>query len=203
MTPATEAQGMILPILGFALAITATPGPNNAMVVVSGASFGFRRTLPHILGVASGLALMLVAVALGAAGLLREWPQLDLALRWIGLAYLSWLAWRLARTEPAASMQGGPDGRSRPLGFVEAALFQWVNPKAWLAATGGVAAYGADAAATLAMVFFLVSLPVTAAWTAVGVATARMLRSRRAIRGFNLAMAALLVASLLPALLWR
>jgi threonine/homoserine/homoserine lactone efflux protein len=106
MTPATEVQGMILPIIGFALAITATPGPNNAMVVVSGASFGFRRTLPHILGVASGLALMLVAVALGAAGLLRKWPQLDLALRWIGIAYLSWLAWRLAHFQPKCTRFG-------------------------------------------------------------------------------------------------
>jgi threonine/homoserine/homoserine lactone efflux protein len=171
------------------------------MVAASGASFGFRRTLPHILGVAVGLAMMLLAVALGAARLLREWPQVAQALRWIGLAYLLWLTWRLAMVEPTFG-DVAPDSRSRPLGFLGAALFQWINPKAWLAASSGVVTYGADAAVTLAIVFVVVALPSTAAWTVIGAGAARVLRSRRGIRGFNLAMAALLFASLLPALLW-
>ena len=202
MMQAAETQGWMLPLIGFAVAITATPGPNNAMAASSGATFGFRRTLPLMLGTAVGLMLMLMAVSLGAAGLLRDWPQVERAARWLGLAYLLWLAWRLAKAEPMASRDGSADARSRPLNLLEAALFQWINPKAWLAVSSGIATYGADAAMTLGTVFFLAALHATAAWTALGVAASGLLRSRKAVRGFNLAMAALLLVSLLPVLLW-
>lgn len=189
----------------FAVAMSATPGPNNTMVVASGATYGFARTVPHMLGIAAGFPVMLVV--LGTAGLpLLTDPRVHAVLKWVGAAYLLWLAWKIASAdpdpaEPAAKAVG------RPLGFVQAALFQWVNPKAWVIAAGALATYAAGAegdslAATLglAALFGLVALPCVGLWTLIGVGTARVLRTRRAVRLFNLAMAGLLVASLVPAL---
>ena len=189
----------------FALSMSATPGPNNAMVMASGASWGFRRTVPHMLGVSVGFPAMLLAVAFGAGGVIRDQPWLHEALRWIGAAYLLWLAWRIATADPSA---GSAEAGGRPLSIVQAALFQWVNPKAWVIALSGVAAY-TDAqavvtqAAMLAALFLLVTLPVLAGWTLVGVGAAQLLQSRAALRAFNWAMAALLLLSLVPVLLER
>ena len=194
----------LVPAVAFAVAMSATPGPNNAMVAASGASFGFRRTLPHMLGITVGFPIMLVAVALGAGEPLRTLPWLHEALRWVGAAYLLWLAWHIAATRPEAADKRA--GASRPLTFTQAALFQWVNPKAWVIAASAIVTYtsGGGAvlaqAAALAVVFLVVTLPTIAFWTSVGVGAARVLRSPRALRLFNLAMAALLVASLLPLL---
>ncbi len=189
----------------FAVAMSGTPGPNNAMVAASGANFGFPRTLPHILGIAVGFPVMLVAVALGAGDVLRTVPVLHLVLKWAGAAYLLWLAFKIGTARP-----GGAEAkmRARPLTFLQAALFQWVNPKAWIIALGGIATYttangGAIVvqALALALIFLVATVPATVFWTMTGVGAARLLRTERAMRGFNLAMAALLVASLAPLLL--
>lgn len=195
--------------LAFAVAMSATPGPNNAMVAASGASWGFRRTLPHMLGVSVGFPAMLVAVAFGAGEVLRTRPWAHDALRWIGAAYLLWLAWHIAVARPKAPAVPADPARAvgRPLGFVRAVLFQWVNPKAWVIAAGAVVTYTPSSggalpaqAALLAAIFLVIILPATALWTLIGVGAARLLRTPRALRRFNLAMAALLVASLLPLL---
>ena len=196
----TSLTAWLLSATAFAVAMSATPGPNNAMVAASGASFGFRRTVPHMLGVAVGFPLMLVAVALGAGEALRTWPWLHAALKWVGAAFLLWLAWHIARIRPEAAAVGRAE-RSRPLTFLRAALFQWVNPKAWVIAASAVVTYTTTGAvlaqtAALAALFLVVTLPTVALWTGVGVGAARVLRSPRALRRFNLAMAALLVASL-------
>ncbi|TGD97476.1 LysE family translocator [Methylobacterium nonmethylotrophicum] len=193
----------------FAVAMSATPGPNNTMVVASGATYGFARTLPHMLGIAAGFPVMLVV--LGTAGLpLLTDLRVHAVLRWVGAAYLLWLAWRIARADPdpaEPAAEGSIKAGGRPLGFLQAALFQWVNPKAWIIAAGALATYtgaaeGASLTATLllAVLFGVVALPCVALWTLIGVGTARVLRTRRAVRQFNLAMAGLLVASLVPAL---
>lgn len=191
----------------FAVAMSATPGPNNTMVVASGATYGFSRTLPHMLGIAAGFPVMLVL--LGTAGLpLLTDPRVHAVLKWVGAAYLLWLAWKIATADPDPADPVAKAGASgRPLGFVQAALFQWVNPKAWVIAAGALATYtagldGSSLAATLALavLFGIVALPCVALWTLIGVGTARVLRTRRAVRLFNLAMAGLLVASLIPAL---
>jgi threonine/homoserine/homoserine lactone efflux protein len=193
----------------FAVSMSASPGPNNAMVAASGATWGFRRTVPHMLGISLGLAAMLVAVALGAGEVLRAHPWLQGLLRWVGAAYLAWLAWRIATADvgTTAPLSQGAAG-SRPFSFIQGALFQWVNPKAWMVALGAVGAYitasGAGfitQAALLAGIVFLVTLPAVAFWTMVGVGAGMMLRTRAARRAFNLAMALLLVASLVPLLL--
>lgn len=188
---------------GFAFAMSASPGPNNAMVAASGANFGIRRTLPHMLGIAIGFPAMLLLVALGAAELLQAHPRLQDAMRIAGALWLLWIAWRIATALPAAA---APDGaaRGRPMSLLEAAAFQWVNPKAWLIALGGIGAYvgggGLAAAAALAAIFSVAALLSLLAWAALGAGLARLLLRPSAMRWFNRAVAVLLVASLLPVL---
>ncbi len=196
----------------FAVAMAGTPGPNNAMLTSSGSLWGFRRTVPHMLGVSIGFPLMQVGVAAGLGALLRENPSVLSALRVLGAAYLLYLAWKIATARPGLQPDV-PDGESgqssrRPMSFLQAALFQWVNPKAWLvtvSALATVASVGGHPstgrALILAAVFLAVTLPITAFWTIVGVGVSRVLRTERALRRFNLALAALLVASLVSVLL--
>lgn len=195
----------------FAVAMSATPGPNNTMVVASGATYGFARTVPHMLGIAAGFPVMLIVLGTVGLPLLTD-PRVHMVLKWAGAAYLLWLAWKIASADPdpsdpvdKAPKAAGAGGR--PLRFVQAALFQWVNPKAWVIAAGALATYTAGADGTsltatlaLAALFGIVALPCIGVWTLIGVGTAKVLRTRRAVRLFNLAMAALLVASLIPAL---
>lgn len=187
----------------FAVAMSATPGPNNALVAASGARFGIWRTLPHMAGITLGFPVMLVAVALGAGEVLRTQQWLQAVLRWAGAAYLLWLAWSIARSPP--HLATGSVGR-QPMGFVRAALFQWVNPKAWVIAVGAVVTFTSGEqrfgqALALAAVFAVVCLPCVLFWTGVGVGASRLLRTERALRRFDLVMAALLAASLVPVLM--
>ncbi|MFL1463949.1 LysE family translocator [Roseococcus sp. DSY-14] len=191
----------LLAALGFAVAMSGTPGPNNAMVAASGANFGLRRSLPHMLGVTLGFPAMLLAVALGAGEALRAAPGLHAALRWAGAAWLLVMAWRIATAAPEAP---GAAPRGAPMSFLAAAAFQWVNPKAWVIALAAFAAYTTPGAAVaqaavLALLFALVTLPLLAGWALLGVASARLL-GPSGLRWFNRAMALLLVLSLLPLL---
>jgi threonine/homoserine/homoserine lactone efflux protein len=189
-------------VLTFAVAMSATPGPNNAMLAASGASFGFRRSVPHILGVSLGFPVLILTTAVGAAEFLRRTQWLEQGLHWAATLYMLWLAWKIATAQPKAAASAA---RGRPLTFWQAALFQWINPKGWVAALGAVVAYATGSgsgllvqAGLIATVFLVVSFPVTALWTAVGVGVAQFLREPRALRIFNVVMAILLVASLVP-----
>lgn len=195
---------------GFALAMSASPGPNNAMVAASGANFGVVRTMPHILGVSVGFPAMFAAVALGAGGVLRAHPAIYVGLHWIGAAYLLWLAWHVATARPAAGDEARRARRARPLRFFEAALFQWANPKAWLAALSAVAAYAtvddrvsALRVLVMATLFLAVCVPCVMMWTSIGAGTARLLRTPARMRLFNLGMGLLLLASVVALLLER
>lgn len=188
---------------GFALAMTASPGPNNAMVAASAANFGIWRSLPHILGVALGFPLMLVLVALGAAQPLQDNPQWQALLRWVGAGWMLWLAVRIATAAPAGL---GAAARGRPMTLVQAALFQWVNPKAWVIAAGAVTTFAgtragiAADAVVLAVLFGLIAFACLLAWAALGLGLARLLRSPGRLRWFNRAMGLLLAASVVPML---
>ena len=183
----------------FAFVTSVTPGPNNVMLTASGANFGFRRSVPHMLGIALGFPAMLIAVGFGAAGVLKASPSLHLALKWIGVAYLLWLAAAIARAAPP--VPGGESGR--PMTMLGAALFQWVNPKAWVMLAGALPAFTTVGGSlwleigAMAACFALACLPSCALWCGFGVAIGRWLGSPRALRAFNLAMAALLAASVL------
>lgn len=189
-------------LFGIAFAATWTPGPNNAMLANSGATFGFRRTVPHVLGVALGFPLMIFAVALGLGQLFQTSALLREVLRWGGAAMLLYIAWRAATAaRPGAGRTGG-----RPFSFVEAAGFQWVNPKAWVMAVG-VAAQFVDGRAPLAdaaicaAVFSLSGLTSAPGWAGFGVAIGRMLSTPARLRAFNFAMGALIASSVVFLLL--
>lgn len=197
--------GWLASAAAFTLSMSATPGPNNAMVAASGATFGFRRTVPHMLGVAIGFPVMVLAIALGAGTVLRDYPWIHKVMKGVGAAYLLWLAWKIATARPAAKVEGAVTS-GRPFSFLQAALFQWVNPKGWVAAISAVAAYTTATgsvmgqAAALALLFAVVGFPCVALWTGIGAGAARILRSDEALRRFNWVMAAMLTASLVAML---
>ncbi|WP_207481459.1 LysE family translocator [Arenibaculum pallidiluteum] len=190
-------------LLVFAAVTSFTPGPNNVMLTASGATFGFRRTLPHVLGVALGFPAMVVVVGLGLGTALIAHPMLHAGMKVIGAVYLCYLAWLVARSGHGDRDRAG----GRPIGFWRAAAFQWVNPKAWIMAVGAVATFtspeGSLAAQVLAIgaAFVLVGLPSSASWAAFGTLIGRWLDTDRRLRRFNLVMAALLVLSIVPAFL--
>ncbi len=191
---------LLLAFTGFAFSSSITPGPNNTMLLASGANYGFRRTVPHIAGINLGFVAMFVLVAIGLGALFTALPQLYLVLRYAGALYLLWLAWKIAR---AGSVQPGRAG-GRPLTLWQAAAFQWVNPKAWIIVVGAVTVYlpvhhafGPDLAA-LALVLLAVSAPCTSVWAGGGTVLRPLLRHPWRVRAFNVGMAALLVLSLMP-----
>ena len=191
-------SALVLAVLPFALSTTLTPGPNTIMVTASGATFGFRRTVPHMLGIVVGFPLMMIGVGLGLGEVFAGRPLLHAALRWVGAGYLLYLAWRIATARPSAM----EDARGRPLSFLQSVGFQWVNPKAWVMSVGALTTYttvGGDTrreTLVIVAVFAVVTVPAIAFWAAFGVGVGRLLRSDRALRVFNWTMAALLVASL-------
>lgn len=189
----------ILAFALFAFVISITPGPNNTMVLASGANFGLRPTIPHLLGIDLGFALMIIAVGSGIGGLFTALPELQTGLRYVGALYLLYLAWKIA----SSARPDTQAGRRKPLSFLQAATFQWVNPKGWIAATGAVATYTPAAGyfanlVTVAAVFALVMGPCITLWAAVGTSFRRLLSKPAYLRAFNAAMAVLLVASLYP-----
>lgn len=196
MTVAEPAAFLLLPLVLFALVTSITPGPNNILLTASGANFGFRRTLPHMLGIGAGFLSLIFAAGLGLGAVILASPLLHQALKLVGAAYLLWLAWQLARAGAVES-----SARARPMRFHEAALFQYVNPKAWMMAVGAIAAFttpGGDYAIELiliAVVFAAINLPCVSAWALFGVAIGKTLSNDAARRVFNLVMAGLTVAS--------
>jgi len=186
----------------FAFASSITPGPNNAMLMASGANYGFVRTLPHLAGVVLGFVVLLLAVGFGLGGLFSAYPLAHTILKALGAAYLLWLAWKIATAKGAGEAAAG----ARPFTFLQAAGFQWVNPKAWTMAVGVAAAYvpregGPGDMLIGALVVFVINMPCAVAWTGSGVALRRRLARPGALRLFNWTMAALLVASLAPVVL--
>jgi threonine/homoserine/homoserine lactone efflux protein len=185
---------ILLALLGFAFATTWTPGPNNVMLAASGAAFGWRPSLPHAMGVALGFPLMVFLIALGLGAVFQRSEVLQTGLAWVGFAVMIYLAWRIA-TAGAAKAQT----RTRPLRFHEAAAFQWVNPKAWVMATGVSATYidGGNPvldAAIIAVAFLIAGLTSSQSWVAFGAAIGRMLGTGARLRAFNVTMGLLLVA---------
>lgn len=194
----------------FAFASSITPGPNNIMLMASGANFGLRRTVPHMLGVSLGHAAMTLILGLGLAQLFQALPGLRLALALVSVVYLLWLAWKVANAAPPAGPQEGAEdapatGGARPLSFLQAAGFQWVNPKALYMSIYAQTTYAPEGsgwvgAAIVATVFGMTNLPSVATWAWGGTKIRRWLGAPGRLRAFNWTMAGLLVASLYPLL---
>jgi threonine/homoserine/homoserine lactone efflux protein len=187
----------LLALAGFAFVTSITPGPNNLMLLASGTNFGWRRSLPHLLGISFGFGVMLALVGLGLGEVFARYPALHEALKWASLAYLLYLAARVATAAPPAA---GVDTDSRPMGFTAAALFQAVNPKAWAMALTAVTAYSELGIAALTAVFVAVNLPCCGSWALLGEQMRRWLHRPRALKAFNWGAAALMVVSVLPLL---
>jgi len=194
-------QHLLLALLGFAIVSTVTPGPNNLMLMASGANFGYRRTVPHMLGITFGIMLLVVLVGLGLMGLFDAWPPARTWLSVASVAYLVWLAWKIAN---AAAPGAAGQTDAKPFTALQAALFQWVNPKAWSMALTAITLYapGRESAGILlvAFAFGAVSLPSISIWVLMGQRLRLWLTSPRRLRAFNWTMAALLLATLYPVL---
>jgi threonine/homoserine/homoserine lactone efflux protein len=190
-----------LPLLGFAFAGSVTPGPNVLMVAAGAAGHGVRRVWPHMLGITVGFAAMIVILGLGLAGPLATSPYVHGVMQMVAVAWLLWLAWKIATAPPPG------EGPSRPpMGFVQAALFQWVNPKAWMLAGAAIAGFTRPGAPLLpqiggiALAFAAVSLPCLLVWAGIGAGARHVLRDSSSLRRFNIAMGVLLALSVLPLL---
>jgi threonine/homoserine/homoserine lactone efflux protein len=192
---------LLTALMAFAFVSSITPGPNNLMLMASGTNFGFVRTIPHMLGVSIGFTLMIVLVGAGLAKVFEIYPLAHTILKYASCAYLVWLAWKIATAAPPGAK--GAEARSEPMTFIQAALFQWVNPKAWTMALTAVSAYTlpADPIVSLlvvAAVFGAINLPLVGSWTLLGMQLRRLLNDPVRLRVFNVTMALILVATLYP-----
>ena len=186
----------------FALVSSITPGPNNLMLMASGANYGFRLTIPHMLGVSIGFMLMALLVGMGLAQLFQVFPVSYTVLKVVSVLYLLFLAWKIAT---AATPGSNTSASGQPFTFVQAALFQWVNPKAWTMALTAITIYAPShtlsSVVLVALIFGIINLPSVSCWTLLGQQIQSLLTSSRRLAIFNTGMALLLVLSLYPVLI--
>lgn len=198
----TLSLDLLLGFALFALVTSITPGPNNTMLLASGVNFGFNRTIPHMLGITCGFFTLVLAVGFGLGAVFQSYPVLYNVLRFVGAVYLLYLAWKIAHSGPVSDSS---DSQAKPISYLGAAAFQWVNPKAWIMAIGAISTYTPlqgyfTNVIVIAAVFALINLPSVGVWVVCGSLLRNVLRDRRWLRLFNWGMALLLVASLYPML---
>ncbi len=194
---------LITALAAFAFVSSITPGPNNLMLMASGTNFGVVRTIPHMLGVGIGFTLMIVLVGAGIIQIFDAVPVSYMILKIGSVAYLSFLAWKIATAAPIDHSAGPKTDGAKPMSFIQAALFQWVNPKAWAMALTAVSAYTTRAEPVVsllmvALIFGLVNLPSVSAWTVLGSQLRRFMGDPLKLRVFNISCALLLLATLYP-----
>ncbi|MGV2099594.1 MULTISPECIES: LysE family translocator [unclassified Rhizobium] len=185
----------------FAFTTSITPGPNNMMLFTSGVNFGFRRTIPHMLGIGAGFLSLLLGVGLGLGALLHTVPLLYTVLKFAGGAYLLWIAWKIGSSR---SLSEGKTSAA-PMSFLSAAAFQWINPKAWVMAVTAMATYTNPdvyfiSVLIVGFAFALVNVPSVSTWAGFGSALRDWLSDPKRLKWFNITMALLLVLSLWPML---
>jgi threonine/homoserine/homoserine lactone efflux protein len=190
---------VFLALLVFSFASSITPGPNNIMLLASGVNFGFRKTIPHMFGIAFGFGLLLMAVGFGLKEVFQTFPIMELVLKIVGGLYLLYLAWKIANTNTIAKGENA----GSPMSFIAAALFQWVNPKAWVMAIYAMTAYTGEPDFTTSVfivvfAFVVINFPSVSVWCAFGVGLREWLSDPKRLRLFNIFMAVLLVLSLYP-----
>ncbi|MGD1885694.1 MAG: LysE family translocator [Cohaesibacteraceae bacterium] len=193
----------ILTLMAFAFLSAGTPGPNNLMLMTSGMNYGFRRSAGHMTGVAYGFPLMIVAVGLGLSQLFALVPVLQTALKFVCAAYLLYLAYKIATARPKMTGDGTMEVSGRPLTFIQAAAFQWVNPKAWVMATTALTVYalpleGVANAFGVALVFAFAGTFTASTWTALGDRLRLFFQDPLRLRIFNGVAAGLLLLTLVP-----
>ncbi|MDP5083947.1 MAG: LysE family translocator [Yoonia sp.] len=193
---------ILIALIGFAFASSITPGPNNLMLMASGANYGLRRTVPHMLGISLGHAFMVLMVGIVLLQIFETYPILNVVLKVVSASYMIWLAWKIANAVPPEAKEV----KGNPFTFLQAAAFQWVNPKAWFMAITAISAYAPQdqsiwiGSLMVAGVFAATNFPSVTVWAWMGVQVRRWLGTARRLRAFNVSMAVLLVVSLYPML---
>ena len=190
-----------LTLIAFAFVAGGTPGPNTMMLFSSGVNFGFRNTVPHMFGIGTGFLLLVLGIGFGLGALLTAFPALYLVLKILGGSYLVYIAWRIARSDTLPEARAG----ARPMTFLEAAAFQWVNPKAWVMLVTAMGIYTdpdhyADTVMLICLAFAIATVPCVMAWAGFGSVLRAWLSDPVRLKWFNITMAVLLVASLWPML---
>ncbi|KAB0537725.1 LysE family translocator [Pseudochrobactrum algeriensis] len=193
---------VFMALVVFAFVTSITPGPNNLMLLASGVNFGFRRTIPHMLGIGIGFLSLLLGVGYGLGAVLETAPALYVGLKFAGGAYMLYLAYKIATSTSVGRVD---DESAQPMSFMQAWLFQWVNPKAWVMAVTAMASYTVHDAYSLSVlligvVFAVINVPSVSSWAAFGSLLRQWLEDPVRLKWFNLTMAALLVVSLWPML---
>ena len=184
----------LLPFVLFAFIASITPGPTNILVLSNSARFGLKAAVPIILGACGGAAVLVLVVGTGLGESLERLPRVQALMQWVGVAWLSYLAWQIYRAPPLAL---DPDSNAPRLGLLGAAALQVINPKTWVMALAVVSVFARDGLAVwvLALVFLLISLPCLATWAALGIGSARLLRSPQAQQRLNRGLALVLLVS--------
>jgi len=188
----------LIALITFAFVSTVSPGPNNIMLMTSGANVGFMRTIPHMLGITFGFSLMVFLVGFGLMGLFTAYPVVQQSLRIVSMMYLVYLAFKIAKSKPMVSEASD----YTPMTFMSAACFQWVNPKAWTMALTAISLYASSTAQQdiliVSLIFGLVNVPSVSLWTAAGKKLQTILQVPARIKIFNYCMAGLLIGSIIP-----
>jgi len=190
-------------LIGFAFVMSITPGPGNFLLLASGANFGLRKTLPLILGICFGFLTMVFVIGLGFGKILEEYEAIYLGLRVVCIAYVLWLAWKIAHVR---SVNGTIETGSTPIGFFQASAFQLVNPKAWAVALIVTVSYTTAenyfvSLVSMIAVFAIVNIPAISVWAIFGTTLRQFLQTEGRVRLFNISMAVLLVAAMVPVVL--
>ena len=190
---------LLLALIAFAFVSSISPGPNNLMLMSSGANFGFKRTIPHMLGVGLGFTFMVVLVGIGLMQLFNNYPVMYQILKYVSVSYLVYLAYKIAT---ASKPDNSQNDKAKPITFIQAAAFQWVNPKAWTMALTAISVYSPsqqmESIAIVALVVGLVNLPSVSLWAVLGQQLSKILSTNSRLRTFNFSMAGLLLLSLYP-----
>ncbi|HGN0719429.1 TPA: LysE family translocator [Proteus mirabilis] len=186
----------------FSFVTSITPGPNNIMLLASGINFGLKRTMPHAIGVSLGFFVMLLAVGIGIGALIKSSPIIYNILKYLGALYLLWLAWKTAISH---SVEQNSNRQGSPLTLLEAALFQWINPKSWMMAISGITLYTSPqypyiSMLLVAIIFTLINFPCVAIWATFGHSLRELLKNPKILRLFNFIMGGLLALSAISVL---
>ena len=189
----------LVPLFTFTISSTVTPGPNNIMIMTSGLNHGVKKTIPHLMGICFGFPAMVAAVGLGLSAVFIKYPQIHWIIKVLGILYLLYLSWKIATTSTEEKSQKG-----NPLSFFQAALFQWINPKAWVMSVGAIATFTTVEGniflqvALITLSFFMISFPCVGVWLWFGSILQKIIKNPLHQRMFNITMACLLVLSVIP-----
>jgi len=193
----------LIAVVLFAISSSVTPGPNNITVMASGVNFGVRKSLPVFMGICVGFSVMLLLVGIGFGQIFEQVPSLHIFIKFFGTLYLLYLAYLIATANEISTSKA----QVKPLTFLNGALFQWLNAKAWVVATGAIAAFttvGIDFYTqniTIALIFLVISFPCVGIWLFFGSVLQSKLKSKNSMKVFNYSMGGLLVLSVIPVII--